>query len=190
MDKPSFAEVVARKRWDTEERPEKERGIWTKLVVNREAEETQLGQHNRSTVEVFINFFKLIGNLLGELLFIEDDTLLRKRFDRAKLLIALVKECPRKLKIQDRPRSFLVSIEENTVPVDFKSDSESDRSQRWELDMAEKRESGQSKVSDQTVRVTEVRDGSLTWQKKGWLKSGFRRKEGKMSGNIFSHKRS
>ncbi|KAK1549795.1 hypothetical protein Q3G72_007975 [Acer saccharum] len=35
MDKLSFAEVVPRKKWDTEERREKERGNWIRLVVNR-----------------------------------------------------------------------------------------------------------------------------------------------------------
>ncbi|KAK1551224.1 hypothetical protein Q3G72_032272 [Acer saccharum] len=176
MDKLSFAEVVPRKKWDTEERRKKERGNWIRLIVNRNSSdlrwlnrsviggklvlwsfeseyesegfirnyffwndtfirmekwsENTKKQRKPSWVNIIglplrlwnINFFQLIGNLLGELFFIEDDTLLRKRFDRAKLLIVVLGDrlCPKKIKIQDGTHSFLASIEDNTVPVNFK----------------------------------------------------------------------
>ncbi|KAK3200244.1 hypothetical protein Dsin_023659 [Dipteronia sinensis] len=68
-----------------------------------------------------VNFFHKIGNLLGELLFIEKDTLLRKRLDRARLLIALPgnRRCPQCIRVAKGRSSWPISIEKDAFPMEF-----------------------------------------------------------------------
>ncbi|KAI9185739.1 hypothetical protein LWI28_010249 [Acer negundo] len=68
-----------------------------------------------------ITTFQKLGSILGNLSFIEEETLLRRRMDRARLLVAIIGNCrcPKVVKIKDGSRSFPVQIVKDFFPVDF-----------------------------------------------------------------------
>ncbi|KAK3204151.1 hypothetical protein Dsin_018197 [Dipteronia sinensis] len=66
-------------------------------------------------------FFMKLGLLIGEPLWVEEDTSLRRRVDRGKLLILLprVKKCSWKVNVKIEIGSFPVSPKEDHIPVSF-----------------------------------------------------------------------
>ncbi|KAI9180574.1 hypothetical protein LWI28_006179 [Acer negundo] len=66
-------------------------------------------------------FLKKVGNRLGDFLFIEKDTILKRRMDRGKLLISLNdgRRCPNRLKVVDGKKSFVLTIEKDVTSMNF-----------------------------------------------------------------------
>ncbi|KAK3199260.1 hypothetical protein Dsin_022675 [Dipteronia sinensis] len=67
------------------------------------------------------DFFKKMGNFLGDFLYSEDDTLQRRRLDRGRILIAMPGDqpCPKKVKVVEGSWSCWVAIEMDETPVEF-----------------------------------------------------------------------
>ncbi|KAK4857264.1 hypothetical protein QYF36_026198 [Acer negundo] len=146
MNKPSFVEVTTRNRWVTEKRGEEESRNWTKLVVNRnssdlrwlkrsviECESKGFIRNNLFCDDAFNRMEKWSENLenqrkpswvnitdfkwVGELLDLNFET----AFDE--------------LDVRQMRRGVVGS----SLSQSFRSNSESDRSQGWDFDRAEKR---------------------------------------------------
>ncbi|KAK3206392.1 hypothetical protein Dsin_020438 [Dipteronia sinensis] len=68
-----------------------------------------------------VAFFQKLGGVPGDLLFIESETLHRRRLDRARLLIAIPgdRPCPSEVRIKDGSWDFPIQMEIDLIPVDF-----------------------------------------------------------------------
>ncbi|KAK3220537.1 hypothetical protein Dsin_014507 [Dipteronia sinensis] len=67
-------------------------------------------------------FFQKLGSKLGDLLMIDNETFLRKRLDRARLLISVPMNqlCPKDIKVTVGNRTFPVMMEIEPLPVESK----------------------------------------------------------------------
>ncbi|KAI9162315.1 hypothetical protein LWI28_026039 [Acer negundo] len=65
--------------------------------------------------------FLKLGKLVGKVLLIEKDTLLRRRMDRGKMLISLHEDqlCFQKLQVKEGNKVFIVSFEKDPTPTPF-----------------------------------------------------------------------